>query len=99
MEINPRFQSSSFILSKELEKKYNSCVAELHYNAMVGREVKNLRLNEINYSFVNCSSSQEYPSLKNYKVLENGYFKENSSSVYRKVFNHSIIEEVNFEKF
>ena len=53
----------------ELEKKYNSCVAELHYNAMVGREVKNLRLNEINYSFVNCSSSQEYPSLKKYKEL------------------------------
>lgn len=97
MEINPRFQSSSFVLSKELEKKYNSCVAELHYNAMVGRKVENLILDKINCSFVNCSSSQDYPTLSNYNIIENGYFKENASSVYRKVFDESIIGKLNFE--
>lgn len=98
MEINPRFQSSSFLLSKELEKKYNSCVAEMHYNAMIGKKVENLVLNEVNQSFINCSGAQEYSSLKGYQVIENGYFKGNTSSVYRKVFEHSIIEELNFEK-
>lgn len=97
MEINPRFQSSSFILSQELEKKYNSCVAELHYKSMVGEKVENLILNEVNKSFINCSNSQEYPTLKNYKILENGYFKENNTSVYRKIFEESIIENLNFE--
>lgn len=97
MEINPRFQSSSFVLSKELEKKYSSCVAELHYNAMTGKKIENLVLNEINQSFINCSISQEYSSLKKYQILENGYFKENISSVYRKLFEYSIIDKLNFE--
>lgn len=97
MEINPRFQASSFILSKKLEKKYNTCVAELHYKAMVGKKVENLILNEINQSFINCSSQQEYSSLKKYQILENGYFKENTSSVYRKLFEYSIIDELDFE--
>ena len=97
MEINPRFQASSFILSQELSKKFKSCVAELHYNAMVGRKNGKMLLNKINYSFVNCSNKQKYPSLKDYEIIEKGYFKENPSSVYRKVFDNSIIEKENFE--
>ena len=64
---------------------------------MVGEKVENLILNEVNKSFINCSNSQEYPTLKNYKILENGYFKENNTSVYRKIFEESIIENLNFE--
>ena len=51
---------------------------------------------------------QKYDSLKkafrqktkltNYDIITNGYFKENLSSNYRKVFNRSILDEYNFEK-
>ena len=99
MEINPRFQSSSFIISLELQKEHGINIAELHYQAMTNRKMKDVSLNKIDNSFVNCSNAQEYLSLKNYKVIENGYFKDNNSSVYRKLFDYSIIKQLDFEKF
>lgn len=98
MEINPRFQSSSFLISLELERECHTNVAELHYQAMVGKKLKDVDLKTINKSFVNCSNKEEYSSLRNYEIIENGYFKNNDSSVFRKVFNSSIINLLNFEK-
>ena len=98
MEINPRFQSSSFLISLELERECNTNIAELHYRAMTGKELKDVDLKTINKSFINCSNKEEYSLLHNYEIIENGYFKDNNSSVFRKVFNSSIINLLNFEK-
>ncbi len=98
MEINPRFQASSFIISKYLREKYNVDIAELHYNALVGKQKDNIKLDKIDCSFLNCNDLEDFSTLKNYETLMNGYFKLNKSSIYRKIFNRSIINELDFEK-
>ena len=97
MEINPRFQSSSFLISKSLYKKYNIDIAQLHYNALIGKSKDNIKLGNINNSFLNCNSLENFDCLENYEILTNGYFKFNKNSFYRKIFKRSIIEELDFE--
>lgn len=96
-EINPRFQSSSFILSMYLEK-YNYNIAELHYLAITNRRLPNIKLDNINNSFVNCNDYQSFDNLVDYKIINNGYFKNHKSSFYRKIFERSILYEDDFEK-
>lgn len=98
MEINPRFQASSFILSLFLQKSDNTDVAKLHYQALINEKLDQVSIKQIDYSFVNCNDLQPFSNLKDYEIIENGYFKDNKSSYYRKVFNRSIIEEDSFEK-
>lgn len=97
MEINPRFQSSSFLLSIILNKSYNTSIAELNYLALNDKNIPEINLNEIKISFLNCNDIQPFDNYKeDYKIV-NGYFPMNSSSYYRKVFNKSIINPVDFE--
>lgn len=99
MEINPRFQSSSFLLSMELEKKDNTNIAKLHYEALCKKEFDKVTLTSINKSFVNCNSSNNYSLLKNdAMIVLNGYYDLNETAIYRRVFERSILNEENFEK-
>ncbi len=98
MEINPRFQASSFLISLILREKYQIDIAKLHYEALTGGKMPNIELEKIDYSFVNCSTEEEFKELNDYQVLDKGYFKDNKSSVYRKIFTRSIINEDEFEK-
>ena len=98
MEVNPRFQASSFLLSNELEKKCGTNLAKMHYLAVCNKKIKNVKLSDINKSFVNCNNQNKFTNLKNYIVIKNGYFKVNVSSIYRKVYNRSIFNECDFEK-
>ncbi|MBQ7140220.1 MAG: ATP-grasp domain-containing protein [Bacilli bacterium] len=98
MEINPRFQSSSFLISLYLDKNNNTNIAELHYLAMTNNKLKSIKMDKINQSFVNCNIIENFDKLSNFKEITNGYFKDNLSSNYRKVFDRSILDEYDFEK-
>lgn len=98
MEINPRFQASSFLISMYLEKHYNTNVAKLHYLAITNSKIEQVPLIKIDNSFVNCNSEQKFDKFENPKIVNNGYFEPNKSSVYRKVFDYSIFSEGDFEK-
>lgn len=98
MEINPRFQSSTFLISLELNDKFSTSVAELHYLAITNKKLKDLKLNNINKSYINCNKLEEFKKLDNYSTILNGYFEDNISSNYRKVFDRSILLENDFEQ-
>ena len=51
MELNPRFQASSFLISKYLEKYCNTNIAELHYLAISNKPLGNNYLENIDASF------------------------------------------------
>ncbi|MDT3959810.1 ATP-grasp domain-containing protein [Staphylococcus kloosii] len=97
MEFNPRFQSSSFLLSLELENQCNSCLGELHYIAITNQNFKNISLNDINLSFLNSNAKNIFPN-ENRKI-KNGYFKKNPNSVYRLIYNRSIFDQKYHEFF
>lgn len=92
MEINPRFQSSTFVISRYLEKYKGTNVAELHYCALKNLVIDNVKILAIDKSFVNCNNSQVFEKLKEDEILDKGFFEPNQSSVYRKIFNHSIYD-------
>lgn len=58
MEINPRFQSSTFVISRYLEKYKGTNVAELHYCALKNLVIDNVKILAIDKSFVNCNNAQ-----------------------------------------
>lgn len=93
MEINPRFQASTFLISLCLEKEFNTNIGELHYLAMTNRKLKNVRLDKINKSFINCNCFEKFDNFLDFDIIDKGYFKENISSNYRKVFSKSILLE------
>lgn len=99
MEINPRFQSSSFLLSRELEKVNNTNIAKLHFEALNNNTLDDVTLTSIDKSFINCCESNNYDLIKSEnEIVFNGYYKENETSIYRRVFNRSILDEDIFEK-
>lgn len=98
MEINPRFQSSSFIISQYLAKYCNTSLAELHYLAITNMPIGNTYLSKIERSFVNCIKDSDYCQLPNSKILKNGYYRKNNTSCFRKVFNYSILNIGPFQK-
>jgi len=98
MEINPRFQASSFLISLFLQKEFGTTVAELHYSAMTGKKLKKVYLENINQSFVNCNNKNHFDNISDFELITNGYFADNNSSNYRKICNRSIIFEDDFEK-
>lgn len=98
MEINPRFQSSSFIISQYLSKYCSTSIAELHYLAITDNYIGNIYLDKIDNSFVNCTNLADFSNLKYYKIIKNGYYSRNKTSNFRKVFNYSIINHNEFEK-
>ena len=98
MEINPRFQSSSFLISKYLSKYCSTSIAELHYLAITNKYIGNVYLDKIDNSFLNCTSIDDFDEFKYYKVINNGYYKKNKTSNFRKVFNYSVINCNSFQK-
>lgn len=98
MEINPRFQASTFIISRYLEKYSGTDIAELHYCALKNLVVGPVKIPEIKQSFVNCNDLQLFETLKEDEIVNKGFFAPNKSSVYRKIFNHSIYDFDKFEK-
>lgn len=89
-ELNPRFQSSSFLLSLMLRDEKRADIAKLHYDAISGNRLEDKELFNTNFSFVNCNNEKTYADLGECHTILNGYFPKNPKSVYRKVFNHSI---------
>lgn len=98
MEINPRFQASSFLININLEKKYGTNLAELHYLAISNKKLPEVNIEKIDESFVNCTENEQFSDLKEGKVIKAGYFKDNPSSVYRKIFTYSIAKLEKFER-
>lgn len=97
MEINPRFQASSFLLSKELEKYCSTNIAELHYLALTKKKIGTIYMEDMDQSFLNCNDTQLFENLKHDSIIENGYFKDNKTSYYRKIYNESIVKNSIFE--
>lgn len=98
MEINPRFQSSSFIINKYLAKYCFTSLAELHYLAITNGYIGNIYLNKIDNSFLNCNNINDYDNFKYYRIINNGYYSKNASSFFRKVFNYSLLKNGCFQK-
>lgn len=98
MELNPRFQASSFIINKYLEKYCSTNLAELHYLAITDKCIGNNYLAKIDKSFVNCYNSKDYSEYKYAKKVINGYYNKNKKSYFRKVFDYSILKNSQFEK-
>lgn len=98
MEINPRFQASTFVISRYLKDNSGTNVAELHYNALKGLVVGPVKVPEIKQSFVNCNTVQTFGMLKEDDIVDKGYFEPNTSSVFRKIFNRSVFDCELFEK-
>lgn len=98
MEINPRFQASSFIISEYLEKYCSTSIAELHYLAITDSYIGSNYLPKIDQSFLNCYNKSNYQSLKYGKILKNGFYQKNKNSYFRKIFNYSILKSDNFQK-
>ena len=97
MEINPRFQSSSFLISECLFKYYNTTVAELNYLSLNNKPLPKIDIRRINKSFLNCNEVQSFGNYNYDEIIKNGYFDKNPSSFYRKIFNDSIINSIDFE--
>ena len=98
MEINPRFQSSSFIISKNLEKYCSTSIAELHYYEITDKYIGNTYLDKINCSFLNCYNKYDYNFFSHFKIIRNGYYKLNKQTYFRKIYNYSLLKYYNFEK-
>lgn len=100
MEINPRLQSSTFLINQYLHNEYNLDVATLHYKALKNEILPCIHMKEedIGKSFLNCNIHNSFDKYKNYALVNEGYFPPNSSSFYRKVFDSSIIDSGDFER-
>lgn len=97
-EVNPRFQSSSFLINKYLEKECSTCLAELHYKAITGSKIGTIKIDNINESFLNCYKKDDFNQIRGYTIINNGYYYKNSSSYFRKIFERSILFEDIFER-
>ena len=98
MEINPRFQSSSFLISQYLEKEFDISIAELHYSAIKHQRIKKFKFDKIDKCFLNCNRDQEFKEVVESDLVYNGYFQDNPTSFYRKIYNNSIYDQEWFEK-
>lgn len=98
MEINPRFQASSFLINMVLEQKFNTCLGEQHYLAIKNQKLVDLPDFFIDSSFINCNKKESFNDLADFETVFNGYFEGNESSYYRKVFSRSILCNKDFER-
>lgn len=94
MEVNPRFQGSSFLISQELTKKYNTNLAELNYYAFY-KPSKLLDKYQITikHSFINNDLFNIFDT-NTQQFLNNDY----QCFYHYKVYNHSVLKNTNFEK-
>lgn len=97
MEISPGFQASSFLISQNLKRYCTTTLAELHYLSLTKKKIGNIHLEELHQSFLNCNENQQYKQYEYTKIVENGYFKDNPTSYYRKIYDRSLLQEDIFE--
>lgn len=98
LEINPRYQASSFIISRELEKTNNCNLALLHYQAITAQDFQHIDLASINYSFLNCNEKRDFTDQAidyETETITNGYFNKDTNSIYRKIYNGPIFNKLN----
>lgn len=91
-EVNCRFQSSSFLINKELRRSnYDYDLGKLHYMAIVGDKLPNIERFKIKKSFLNSDFSMinEYSKIKHEKILS-GFFELKEGSIYRQIYYNSI---------
>ena len=82
-----------------LEKNNNTCIAEQHYLALQGERLAKIEPFFIDKSFINCSKSEPFDEFNDgFELVLNGYFEDNPSSNFRKVFDKSILDDLDFEK-
>ncbi len=98
MEINPRFQSSSFLISEYLNKYCSTTIGEMHYMAISNMYIGNNYIEKIDKSFVNCYKKDDYNEFKKPTILKQGYYYRNKSSNFRKIYNYSILKHGDFQK-
>lgn len=98
MEINPRFQSSSFVISQYLAKYCSTTVAEMHYMAISDIYIGSNYIEKIDKSFVNCYKKDDYNEFANPRILKNGYYYKNNTSNFRKIYDYSILKNGTFQK-
>ena len=98
MEINPRFQASSFLINMELKKLGLPCLAELNYKALNGIEIaENFESVTVDFAFLNCNQNTTFSQFENVDKVTQGYYEKNPTSVYRKIYNYSVLNNDIFE--
>ena len=78
----------------ELERYFNTCLAELHFLANQNKLKKIGKIKSIDKSFLNCKNIDDYEIYKNYQTIYKGYYNKNKSSVFRKIYPYSITESI-----
>ena len=92
MELNPRYQGSSFLLSLAM-KQAETSIARLNAECFSNEKINKPEF-EINRSFVNCKKDEDYSNLG----TPNEIIKKVEDSTFRKIYDRSICLEDNFEK-
>jgi len=92
MELNPRYQGSSFLLSLAL-KKFGTSIARINAECFGNHNVSVPEI-ELNRSFVNCKKDNDYANLG----TPNEEIKKVEGSTFRKIFDRSICFEDSFER-
>lgn len=92
MEINPRYQGSSFVISKKL-LAHNTSIARLNNDCFTCSSVK-IPIIEINESFVNCKKDEDFIELHKPDEI----IKKVENSTFRKIYKRSICLEIDVEK-
>lgn len=92
MELNPRFQGSSFLLSMAL-KRAKTSIARLNAECF-NRGKVDLPDIDMSRSFVNCKLDDDFKSLGRPDQI----IKKVEGSTFRKIFNRSICLEDSFER-
>lgn len=101
MELNPRYQASSFYISRELETNSNLNLAFLHYLSLIDKPFPQLDTNmfeKIQGSFLNCNNHEDAFNIPHDYEIKNGFFPNLESSIYRKLYCSSIIDKGDFEQ-
>lgn len=92
MELNPRYQGSSFILSQAL-KNFKTSIAKLNAECFASQDITVPEIT-IGKSFVNCTAQQDF----NQFGTPDEIIKKVEGSTFRKIFNRSLIKEDAFEQ-
>jgi len=92
MELNPRYQGSSFLLSLAL-KNANTSIARLNAECFSKDQITKHNIS-MNSSFVNCKKDSDFAILGE----PNNTIKKVNNATFRKIYNRSICLEDNFEK-
>lgn len=92
MELNPRYQGSSFLLSMAM-KNIGTSIARLNAECFSSESVSGPNI-DVDRSFVNCKKESDYLNLG----APDEVIKKVEHSTFRKIYNRSICLEDTFER-